>query len=307
MPPARRKRRSVPQINEERSKEVLRCVLPPQWVIHDYAPDYGIDGVVELFEYVDSEQQMAETLGESFFFQLKSVETSPLQTRRVRNRLNVEKFPLSAEPRSAETADLEVMAYPLETDELLTIESMGSGLAVLLLLVTLDTGSVSFVCLTDYIDKVLTPEDRAWREKGTKTIYVPVVNRIEPDTTLLLLLRFYALRPKLMGMFTKVHFQWAELEHGLMELGLDGWRWMAVHFADRLLQLDVWEFPGWPLLGWYRAQLVQVRRLLESSHFEEGSVGEVIAFWYRMDAISRTFEDVMREGALPTLLGPQIA
>lgn len=35
-------------------------------------PDYGIDGAVEIFEFTDDTEMYAETLGESFLFQLKS-------------------------------------------------------------------------------------------------------------------------------------------------------------------------------------------------------------------------------------------
>jgi len=50
---ARRKRRSFQHIMEEESGQILRVSLPKEWVIHEYSPDYGIDGTVEMFAYVD--------------------------------------------------------------------------------------------------------------------------------------------------------------------------------------------------------------------------------------------------------------
>jgi len=38
---------------EEESGQILRVSLPKEWVIHEYSPDYGIDGTVEMFAYVD--------------------------------------------------------------------------------------------------------------------------------------------------------------------------------------------------------------------------------------------------------------
>jgi hypothetical protein len=67
-----RKRRSLNQIKEDNSYHILRSKLPESWVIHEYGPDYGIDYVVELFDYIDDRKTMAETLGENFFVQLKA-------------------------------------------------------------------------------------------------------------------------------------------------------------------------------------------------------------------------------------------
>ena len=63
---------------EEESGRLLREALPPEWVIHEYKPDYGIDGVIEIFNPVASEDDMYQTLGEQIFFQLKSVEVQLL-------------------------------------------------------------------------------------------------------------------------------------------------------------------------------------------------------------------------------------
>jgi len=62
-----KKRRSLNQIKEEISYQVLREKLPDSWVIHEYGPDYGIDCVIELFDYINDEKNMAETLGENFY------------------------------------------------------------------------------------------------------------------------------------------------------------------------------------------------------------------------------------------------
>jgi uncharacterized protein DUF4365 len=61
---------------EDLSKSLFQNVLPPEWVIHDYRPDYGIDLIVELFKFVDEEGTISETLAEMFFVQLKSMEKS---------------------------------------------------------------------------------------------------------------------------------------------------------------------------------------------------------------------------------------
>ncbi|STS91211.1 Uncharacterised protein [Klebsiella variicola] len=66
-----KKRRSISQVKEDISIRVLREKLPREWVVHSYGADYGIDCVVELFDFIDDSESIAETLGENFFVQLK--------------------------------------------------------------------------------------------------------------------------------------------------------------------------------------------------------------------------------------------
>jgi hypothetical protein len=192
----RKKRRLFTQIMEEESGRTLRQQLPRQWAIHGYAPDYGIDGAVEIFEYTDETEAYAETLGESFFFQLKSEQSCDIATVTVPWRSNVEKAPYI---RSEDTVEMTVVRYNFDdTDELLTIEAMGSGAVVVLFLVCLDGQRTFFLNLTDYIDKILTPEAPGWRDQGSKVLYIPVLNEVRSDSPIAnLLLRYYAIRPKL--------------------------------------------------------------------------------------------------------------
>jgi len=287
---------------EDDSGALLRSLLPREWAIHEYTPDYGVDGTVEIFQYVEGDPEQAETLGETFFFQLKSVKRCSISTVELHPRYNVEKGPYRR--TKGESVRAEVINFQLETDELVTIESMGSGLAVLLLLACLDSGRMYFVSLTDTIDKILTPESPNWRDKRSKRIRVPVLNELVPTTPLINLLRFYAARPKLMGLFSKVHFQWAELAHGRLELPPEQWHAMATHFATALLRLDIWTQPACEyLLTIYRVSLENLVDVLSQTSPEDVNIPVIIDFWFRLDAISRTFEDVWREWGLPTVLG----
>jgi len=302
----RRKQRSAQQIAEEGSFALLKELLPEHWVIHDYAPDYGIDGVVEIFEPVAGGDRW-ETLGESFFFQLKSARQPTFATRTVRGRMNVEKWPLTEPSPDERTAELDIIAYPLETNELVTVEAMGGGVSVLLFVAAMDRRTMHFVNLTDYIDKVLTPEDPDWREKDTKTIYVPARNEIQRETPLLKLLRLYAIRAKMMGLFAKIHFQSAELSYGLHELDSEQWRWMLKHFIEKLTLLDIWEFDGWAPLAQYRRSLGSLAARIDEGPLDEHEQIELVGFWSSLDALSRTYEEVFREVGLPTLMAQEIS
>lgn len=299
---ARKKRRSFQQMMEEGSGVILRDALPRQWVLHEYTPDYGIDGSVEIFEYVDEQEEYAETLGETFFFQLKSAHSCEVTEVSLSPRYNVEKGPYRE--TEGDPVESEVIKYQLETDELLTIEAMGSGLVVVLFLVCLDSKRVFFLNLTDTLDKILTPESPDWRDQRSKIIYVPVLNELTPTTPLVNILRFYGARPKLMGMFSKVHFQWAELGHGIGELSVEEWHAMASHFTDALLRLDIWDHPSWTHpLGEYARGLGTMRKHFDVTAPDQINREAILDFWFRMDAVSRTFEDVAREWGLPTVLG----
>jgi hypothetical protein len=299
---ARKKRRSFTHMMEERSGMLLRERLPKEWVVHGYAPDYGIDGAVEIFEFTDSTQAYAETLGESIFFQLKSCAATDIRTVSVPWRMNVEKGPYAP---TDDSVDIEVVRYNFtDTDELVTIESMGAGTAVVLFLACLDDDRVFFLNLTDYIEKVLNPESPTWREQGSKTIHIPTANELSSVSPVAqLLLRIYAIRPKMMALFTKVHFQWAELDHGSRELEMQAWHDMALHFIELLLRYDVWTYDGWILLAHYRDQLERMRDVLIDRGPSTEAQLACLDFWYRLDALGRTFEEVVREWGLPTALG----
>ena len=58
----RKKQRSLSQMKEDISIRVFREKIPKEWVVHSYGADYGIDCVVELFDFVDDEQKIAETV-----------------------------------------------------------------------------------------------------------------------------------------------------------------------------------------------------------------------------------------------------
>jgi len=279
------------------SVAILRRALPKHWPIHGYAPDFGIDGTVEVFEMLGGDPPRAETLGEVFLFQLKAVQQSEPRTIELLPRFNVEKGPLKH--TEGEAMEMEVVNFHISTDELLTVEAMGAGIAVILFLVCMESESVYFLNLTDYIDKILNPEKPGWRSQKSVTIAVPTLNEVHRESPMLRLLRFYGVRPKLMGMFTKIHFQWAELAR---EIQSKDWSVMALHFGESLLRLDAWEAPAWALLANYRRRLEKlVGKLAEIPDRIDRAA--VVDFWFRMDTISRTFEDVTREWGLPTQLG----
>lgn len=197
---------------EEKSFHILRRTLPDHWVLREYRPDYAIDLTIEVFEPPDHREGVFETLGEWMFVQLKSAKTTRVQKRVVLPRENVEKF--APVDRSAEktTHDepprkIDVIPFKIDTDELLTIQSFGVAAPILLLLVTLDTERVYFICLNDLIDKVLIHEHSTFATQKTKTIHIPLANEISQLDDSLMPLRFIAKRAKMYAAFVKFSYQ----------------------------------------------------------------------------------------------------
>jgi hypothetical protein len=100
-----------------------------------------------------------------------------------------------------------VLKLNLDTAELMTVEAMGAALPVLLFVVALDTERVFYVCLNDYIDKVLLPDNPDYKSQESKIICIPIRNEITADEASLIPLRHYATRPKLYAAFTRFTYQ----------------------------------------------------------------------------------------------------
>lgn len=268
------KRRVFQHIMEDRSVRMIQDLLPNQWVIRPYQPDYGIDLTIELFEYVGAEQVEAATLGETLFVQMKSTEVVDAAPVRVYGRRNVEKGPLKED--RLESAEIEVARLRLDTSELLTVQAIGSAIPVLLFLVELSTRRIYFVCLNDLIEKVIIPEDPEYAAKQSKVLHIPLRNCISDDPLSVRPLETYAKRPKLYAAFEKFAYQKHEL--GLAQ---EGYAWAASdaakqraaqhliklvrHFLAIDLRYDFWaRIPEWKPIGWSYLELRVLDRFLQT-------------------------------------------
>ncbi len=308
---ARPKRRSFNQVKEEISFRILRQKLPEAWVIHEYGPDYGIDCVVELFDYVDDEKEIAETLGENFHVQLKSSDSLKYTTRRAYPRGNVAKGRLSE--NNSEFIDVEVVNFNLDVSDLLTVELLGPAVPVLLVLVDVQTERAFFVCLNDYLEKVILPEDPLFFEKESKLLQIPVQNEVLPRNTNLVPLRAYGKRAKMYGAFTRFYFQKKEIERARgnsrfsAEASREADMEMLRVFAESALRQDVWRgHDFWEPMKWSLKELEDVRDSIKAGidpdhvpAFKEYCDQHV---WRRLSNLSKMYEELVREWFLPTVL-----
>jgi hypothetical protein len=265
---------------EDRSIQIVRKLLPRECVLREYRPDYGIDLSIEIFEASDGGGSVWEAMGETVFIQVKSTDIVRMGEQRVFPRRNVEKGALR-EYRS-EHMDIRTVRYPLDTSELLTIQSMSAAVPVLLFVVELSTEKIYYVCLNDLIDKVILPADPEYTRHRTKTIHLPVRNRISAAHPISVRpVATFAKRPKLYAAFEKFGYQQHELGYGIagvIEAISDRGREEAMqhlvdlarHFLAVDLRYDFWaRMPEWEPIGWSFRELTKLGEFLAAYRPED--------------------------------------
>ncbi|MGF6276419.1 hypothetical protein ABIB38_004833 [Massilia sp. UYP11] len=310
------KQRSEQHLIDQEGEQLLRSKLPKHWVMREYRPDYGLDFAVETFKSGEGEGRpgMYETLGEHFFVQLKSIAAPAVLPLSIFGRGNVEKGP-EALDRADKVAEVDTYRFQLETSELVTVERMGIGVPVLLVIADLAARRCSFVCLNDYVDKILTPRHADYRNKQSRTIHVPTSNEIGTERGLVAL-RWYAKRPKLLAAFQRFTYQYSELQWA--ENG--NWRGLAEVFARRIAAYDFWDdtemcvpiaYDGAGLKRFLATGQpsffpipVETPHGVDRAEFENYFKKlDVFELWRQLSLLPKTYEDVWREWFLPTALG----
>jgi Domain of unknown function (DUF4365) len=309
------------------AQDLLRSILPKHWVLREYRPDYGLDFALEVFREIPANEEHEpegrfETLGEHVFFQLKGSRKAKRQDLKVYARGNVEKMAYQ-EDRANLVGEIETLPYLIETSELLTVQRMGAALPVLLIRADLDKRKCYFVCLNDYIDKILIPQHADYARKASRTIHVPCLNDLTDPQIGITSLRWYAKRAKLFAGFQKFIYQQVELSY---VANREEMTQLAKHFASILVNYDFWDdTPLWAIIPYYGAALKRFLtegfpRLMQVNEegVEQASDGDnkarqeimayfadqdILELWRCLAILPRNYEEVCREWFLPTSLG----
>lgn len=317
----RTKQRQANHITGDRGINLVRSKLPDYWVARDINPDYGLDLHVEVFEEDPHDAASSNTLGEHFYVQVKTFEHLKTERVTVRHRSNVTKR--TPDLQQGDPVEIDVVKFSLDTATLLTVQTMGAAVPVLLFLVDLSTKTVFYVCLNDYIEKSVLPYKPSYEEQGSVTIVVPAWNVLDADDFSFAYLWFLARRGKFYAAFNTFAYQFHELqraldshppipdEHDIGKVYLDPeFRAMALAFLRTSLRLAIW-VPSGP---GYWAPLEDVKNDLESclngfppdtalycvaaSHFET----YLHEAFRRADNLGRMYEEIVREWRLPTAM-----
>ncbi|HEC2533737.1 TPA: DUF4365 domain-containing protein [Yersinia enterocolitica] len=306
-----KKRRSINQVKEDISVTVLREKLPREWVVHSYGADYGIDCVVELFDFIDDSESVAETLGENFFVQLKSSDCIEYTSRKAYTRGNVAKGNLTE--NKDDFVEIPVAKFQLEISDILTVQSIGIAIPVLLILVDTKTKKAYFVCLNDYIDKVLIPEDPNYYQKNSKTIYIPLENEILDNEDALVPLRVYGKRSKMYGAFSLFNYQLKEINRiqgkaaAPHSVSFEDAVEMIKNFIVIALRQDIWsghEF--WKPMVWSYKELLELKKDIDKEVKPE-DYEHLLSYcseciWHRLTNLSNIYEELVREWFMPIYL-----
>lgn len=307
------KRRPSQHIIDECGQKLLREKLPQSWVLRDYRPDYGLDFSVEVFKRQDGTPLMHETLGEHFFVQLKSINAPIVKPLDIYGRGNIEKAREQLN-RKDKVGTIPTYRFSLETSELITVERMGIAVPVLLVIADLTTDRCCFVCLNDYIDKILIPRHDNYRLAKQRTVHVPVANEIGSKQGSVAL-RWYAKRAKLLAAFQRFTYQFSELQWAAES----NWEELARYFGERIAEYDFWNdtemcdpisYHGKGLQKFLtegRPCYFQPNNSAFAALSEEEQVMwrkvDVFELWRSLALLPKTYEDVWREWFLPSSLG----
>lgn len=200
---------------------------------------------------------------------------------------------------------------------------MGVGMPVLLVIADTVLKKCYFVCLNDYIDKILSPSSSDYRAQGSHYIYVPTLNCIEACGNGSVALRWYAKRPKLFAAFQRFYNQRNELIYSTGDRKME----LANYLASRILQYDFWgDMNHWSSFKIHHDMLMSF--VATGSHgmnnIENNAISEILGnleeddklelmhylasneidqLWDSLCGLSKNYENVWREKYLPTALG----
>ena len=219
--------------------------------------------------------------------------------------------------------ELDTIRIAIESSELRTVERMGTAIPVLLVIADLTAQRCYFVCLNDYIDKILIPRHDDYTAADHRTIHVPIANDISDPVVGLVALRWYAKRAKLYAAFQRFTYQAIELQYARMQPEFMS---MAHYFASRIANYDFWQdMEMWQLIRYYGSKVrhfldtgqtdltkrdvesilsLADGRLDEIQHVrEQVKLDDVLELWRLLSVLPRNYEDLCREWFLPTALG----
>jgi len=302
---------------EDVSYEIIKKYIPKEWVIREFnRPDYGIDLVIELFDKID--EQISETLGEFIYVQVKSVKSIDVTKEKIFNVGNVAKG--SWKEDKSEYTEIDVVKYVFDTNSIYTIQSLGGSVSVLLFLVDISVQNVYFICVNDYIDKIILPKNPDYTSQDWLTITVPVLNNLQNKEISNNALKFYGKRAKLLSAFSKFAYQKNEIAYVFGYKFFPIWTYrdelekdkaydkdeikaILLYFISQIEDLDIWTHTQWLVLPEAKKDLLQIKQLLKDDKSDWDNIkNSVIVLWHQLTNLGTMYEDICREWFLPKMI-----
>jgi hypothetical protein len=199
---------------------------------------------------------------------------------------------------------------------------------VLLLVVNLTTEDVYFICLNDYIDKILVPKMPNYGNQASVTVTIPAYNNLKDKVVTTAAFGLYGKRAKLLAAFSKFTYQRNEVGY-LFEMS----RW-PIHstehsvgmnhplhtyssadrdavistmllFIEQIEHLDIWQYPYWEALHLCKDELTALKGLLSHPMLLREFVipSAALSAWHHLANLANMYEELCREWYLPKMLG----
>lgn len=172
--------RTRKQITGDRGEAIAKIAFPHTWVVRDLPSDYGLDLNIEVFNTPAGNEDLLTT-GQHLYAQVKSTANGLKATMVDGRRL------LSP-------------SVPMKTIN--TVTAMGPAVPVLLLYVDVVAKSVYWVCLNDYIDKILRPENPQFQTRDSVTILIDPENVLDISNNRFWMVEALSQRAKLYAAFS---------------------------------------------------------------------------------------------------------
>lgn len=314
---ARKKQRVIQHVMEDESFLIVKSQLPKHWVLRKFNnPDYGVDLIIELFDKVD--EKISEVLGEYLYVQVKSVEEIDIKSREVFPVKNVAKGIWNED--KSDSLNIDVVKYAMDSNSIFTIHSLSSSISVLLFLVDLKSKNVYFLCLNDYIDKLLLPQKPDYGDQDSVTINIPALNKLSNKEISGAALKFYGKRAKLLSAFSKFSYQKNELVFLLdyksfpiitgrniidskTDKSILNIKRQVLFFIAQIEHLEIWQFSEWSILGEMKIQVCNLKDKIEREEIKDDELIETILLtWHQLANLNNMFEELTREWFLPKYL-----
>lgn len=293
------KKRTDGQIFGDEGVRVLKELLPKEWVTREYNPDYGIDLSVEIFEgYKNKDKKIYMTTGEHVYFQVKGTTDLQKGKYKIEGYWSIDR----TYDKFTSSKEVEVVKFPLDTDLISTVERMGSAVPVLLVVVDLNNRVGYYVCLNDYIEKVIIPNNPKYYTKEKLVINIPIQNAIKNDNDVKAI-KWYGKRAKLFALFSKANYQKSILLEFVKDEELLK---QCIHFATIITRYDAWSASEYvPLLDRLKEQLDNLLKngtinINENLINPSEEKTELIKLWTEICFMGDMFEDLLKEKFLPT-------
>lgn len=314
---ARKKQRVIQHIMEDESFLIIKSLLPNHWVLREFNnPDYGIDLIIELFDKVD--EKISEVLGEYLYVQVKSVDELEIKSKEIFPVENVAKGNWKED--KTESLNIDVVKFVMDSNSLFTIQSLSSSISVLLFLVDLKSKSAYFLCLNDYIDKLLLPQKPNYGEQDSVTLNIPVLNSLSNKGISEAALKFYGKRAKLLSAFSKFSYQKNELSFLMnynslpittmrdindlkVEKSIPNVKRQVLFFIKQIEHLEIWQYSEWSILGEMNVKICNLKDKIERDELKDAELIEsILLTWHQLSNLNDMYEELTREWFLPKFL-----